>query len=145
MKQIKVKGLVIEIYDSIDELPIDQYNLFQCYLLQDIGVNREFAQEMINEANLYISKDMTSEASKILVNYYINIQNKLNQVNLKWLSFGCLLHSINGTKVNLKATGDIENALDKIDRSGITMELINTHVPGIKKNWIPNLPTISHQ
>lgn len=138
MIEIKLKGHKVSLYNSIDELPIDQYNLFQCYLIQDLGIGRENLISMISEANTYLLNEQYDEASKILTNYYRNIDNKLNQVNIKWLSFGCLLDSYDDEKVYNYSKENLESILDKLSNSGLNMDVIKKQVPDIKKNWTQN-------
>lgn len=95
-----IAGHKVEIYESIGDLPIKRFHLFNKYMLVDAGIGSD-----LNDINDHISKiykfiDSDTKKAKLELN---NLRQSLymitEQINIKHLSFITLVHSINGKKV----------------------------------------------
>ena len=110
MKKVTVKGKVLEIYDSVDEMPIINFQKFNKFLLIDsgIGSDAEDIDRHISKIAKLIKTDQ-AKALQELQNMRQNIYMIANDISPKHLSFTALIHSIDGKKVfdysdnNLKA------------------------------------------
>lgn len=98
MKTINVGRHKLEIYDSIDELPIKRFHKFNKYLLVDAGVGSD-----INDINDKIGKIMRYVDKADKVNAKIELNNLrqslymvTQETNLKHLAFMVLIKSIDG-------------------------------------------------
>lgn len=64
MKEIEIGKHTVEIYDSIDELPIKRFHKFNKYLLIDAGVGSDLnsISEKINRIVRFIDKEDKANA-----------------------------------------------------------------------------------
>lgn len=107
MKKIKVNGHDIEIYDSIDEMPIVRFQKYNKYLLIDSGVGSDMQDVMghIDKIAIYMRKDQKM-ATIELQNLKQNIYLMQNEVSPKHLAFAVLVKRIDGQEMNdLSDTG----------------------------------------
>lgn len=126
MKTIEIGKYKVELYDSIDELPIKRFHKFNKYLLVDAGVGSD-----LNDINEKIAKIMIYVDRSDKVNARIELENLrqamylvTQETNLKHLAFMVLVKSIDGKEITdlsdegVRATQKIfENqALNFLDR-----------------------------
>jgi len=93
METIKVNGHIVQLFDSIDELPILRSFEFKKYLLQDMGIGDSIADVDDHLEKLFILKqieDIQTESKNLRFNFF----NMLSDVDLKSRSFACLVKSI---------------------------------------------------
>jgi len=98
MKTIEIGKYKVELYDSIDELPIKRFHKFNKYLLVDAGVGSD-----LNDINEKIAKIMRYVDRSDKVNARIELENLrqamylvTQETNLKHLAFMVLVKSIDG-------------------------------------------------
>ena len=101
MKTIKIGKYKVELYDSIDELPIKRFHKFNKYLLVDAGVGSD-----LNDINEKIAKIMRYVDRSDNVNARIELENLrqamylvTQETNLKHLAFMVLVKSIDGKEI----------------------------------------------
>ncbi|MGL5980414.1 MAG: hypothetical protein ACRCZY_05965 [Phocaeicola sp.] len=106
MRKETINGHKVEIYDSIDELPIRNFHKYNKYLLVDSGVGSDLndINTKISLIQNYIEKDI-HKAKVELENlrqamYLIN-----SEVNVKHLAFMALVKSIDGKPTNYSDEG----------------------------------------
>ena len=145
MKTIDIGKHKVEIYDSIDELPIKRFHKFNKYLLVDAGVGSD-----LNDINEKIAKIMRYVDRSDKVNARIELENLrqamylvTQETNLKHLAFMVLVKSIDGKEITdlsdegIRATQKVfENqSLNFIDRLFQSVkkkidEELNLYFPG---------------
>lgn len=98
MKTIYIGKHKVEIYDSIDELPIKRFHRFNKYLLVDAGAGSDLndINERINRILRYVDKSDKVNAKIELDNLRQGIYLVTQETNLKHLAFMVLVKSIDG-------------------------------------------------
>ena len=133
MKIIEVKGKQIEIYDSIDELPIKRFHKFNKYMLVDSGIGSDLndINEHIVKISRYIDKLDKVNAKVELENLRQSLYLISEGVNVKHLSFMPLIKSINGKEV----TDISDEGMKKLLNYFETLELnfFNRLIQSVKK------------
>lgn len=101
MKTIEIGKYKVELYDSIDELPIKRFHKFNKYLLVDAGVGSD-----LNDINEKIGKIMRYVDRSDKVNARIELENLrqamylvTQETNPKHLAFMVLVKSIEGKEI----------------------------------------------
>lgn len=98
MKTITIKGKSIKMYDSIDEMPIVNFQKYNKCLLIDTGLGSDadsIDTHIVNIAK-YINKNDKANAMQELQNLRQNLHLVVNQVSPRYMAFAALIHSIDG-------------------------------------------------
>lgn len=92
----------IEIYDSIDELPIRRFHKFNKYMLVDAGIGSDLndINDHIFKTIRYVDKGDKENAKRQLDNLRQSLYMVSQETNIKHLSFMVLIKSINGKEVH---------------------------------------------
>lgn len=138
MKQVKIGKHKIEIYDSIDELPIVRFHKFNKYLLIDCGIGSDISDVDSHLGKmLYYSSQMDFEnLSKEIQNLRQNFYFMMTELDPRALSFCCLVKSIDGTPVG-NSDDDINSVFQKLN--GIAKKDIDSELEGLKKKLTSEL------
>lgn len=100
MRTEKIGKNIVEVYDSIDELPIKRFHKFNKYMLVDSGIGSDLndINRHIGRISKYIGKDNDS-AKRELDNLRQSLYMISEGTNVKHLSFAVLVKSINGKEI----------------------------------------------
>lgn len=132
MKKIKIGNVNIEHYESIDELPVVRFHLFNKFLLVDTGIGSDLSdfQNHLQKIGKLIQKDQI-KAIKELNNTLQQIQFISNSINPKLLCFAAMVKSINGINVEAKTEDDVKAISVRINE--ITVSKLDLIVASLKK------------
>lgn len=116
MKEVKLRGKIYKLYDSIDELPIVNFQKYNKYILFDshIGSDVESVDKHLAELAKLIKTDKV-KASKEIQNLRTNLYFIVNNVSPKYMAFTALIHSINGEKLEDLSDENLKKILDDIN------------------------------
>lgn len=98
MKTVQVGKYKLEIYDSIEDLPIRRFHKFNKFLLIDSGVGSDFndVNTKISKISRYIDRGDSKNAKIELENIRQALYLITEETNARHLSFVPLIKSING-------------------------------------------------
>ena len=102
MKNLLINKKVIKVYDSVDEMPIVNFQKYNKYLLIDSGVGSD-ADDIdahITRIAKFIKANNNKKALQELQNMRQNMYMVNSEISPKYLAFAALIHSINGKEVN---------------------------------------------
>lgn len=93
---------IVQVYDSIDEMPIINFQKYNKYLLIDsgIGSDADDIDAHIVKIAKYIKSNNNRKALQELQNMRQNIYMVNSEISPKYLAFAALIHSIDGKEVN---------------------------------------------
>ena len=102
MKSLIVNKKVVRVYDSIDEMPIINFQKYNKYLLIDsgIGSDADDIDAHIVKIAKFIKANNNKKALQELQNMRQNMYMVNNEISPKYLAFAALIHSIDGKEVN---------------------------------------------
>lgn len=102
MKNLIVNKKVVRVYDSIDEMPIVNFQKYNKYLLIDsgIGSDADDIDAHIVKIAKYIKSNNNRKALQELQNMRQNIYMVNSEISPKYLAFAALIHSVDGKEVN---------------------------------------------
>lgn len=132
MKTINSGKNVIELYDSIDELPIENFNLYNKYLLIDSGIGSDLEDFDIHIERIlaFMNNDKESAVKELLnmrqLFYFIN-----QGINNKHLAFCALIKSVNSVNIESMNDSTVKKMLSSI--TDLTVEQLNVVFDDIKK------------
>lgn len=102
MKSFHINNKIVQVYDSIDELPIVNFQKYNKYLLIDAGVGSDIddVDAHITRLARYIVSNDSKKALQELQNMRQNIHMINSKISPKYLAFAALIHSVDEKKVN---------------------------------------------
>ena len=144
MTDININGHDIEMYDSIEEMPIVRYNSFNRYSIIDSGLGNTFADvdQKISETIGLLNSDQKEKAVQSLLNmrntYYFMFEN----IDPKCSSFICMIKSIDGKPNDDISENGILKTREILMRTKITRAMMITLLGELKKKLIVSLKSI---
>lgn len=147
MKEIKFNGNYLEMYDSIDEMPITRFNAYNRYLLIDSGIGSDLADfdKTISLLLRYIAKEDSENATRVIMNMRQNLHFVVEQVSPRMSAFVCLIRRLNGKEFEDMDSENIERTIKDLSRKGLTIGKLNGFVDHVKKKLKRNLRSISRK
>ena len=102
MKNLLINKKIVRVYDSIDEMPIINFQKYNKYLLIDsgIGSDADDIDAHIVKIAKFIKANNNKKALQELQNMRQNMYMVNNEISPKYLAFAALIHSIDGKEVN---------------------------------------------
>lgn len=102
MKSLLINKKIVRVYDSIDEMPIINFQKYNKYLLIDsgIGSDADDIDAHIVKIAKFIKANNNKKALQELQNMRQNMYMVNNEISPKYLAFAALIHSIDGKEVN---------------------------------------------
>lgn len=116
MKNLIVNKKVVRVYDSIDEMPIVNFQKYNKYLLIDsgIGSDADDIDAHITRVAKFIKSNNAKKALQELQNMRQNMYMVNSEISPKYLAFAALIHSIDGEEVNDLSDDGLKNVLAKL-------------------------------
>lgn len=101
MKSLLINKKIVRVYDSIDEMPIVNFQKYNKYLLIDsgIGSDADDIDAHIVKIAKFIKANNNKKALQELQNMRQNMYMVNNEISPKYLAFAALIHSIDGKEV----------------------------------------------
>lgn len=118
MKTLSIKGKIIKVYDSIDEMPIINFQKYNKFLLIDSGIGSDADDvdaHIVKIAKFIKAKD-TKKALQELQNMRQNIHMINSEISPKYLAFAALIHSINGQEVKELSDDNLKKIIASLNR-----------------------------
>ena len=113
MKVGKVNKHTVEMYDSIDELPIQRFQKYNKYLLIDSGVGSDL-QDVLNHierAKIYIKANPVMAATE-LENLRQSIYLVTEEMSPKYMAFAVLVNKIDGEEMKDLSDAGLKKVLE---------------------------------
>ena len=116
MKNLIVNKKVVRVYDSIDEMPIVNFQKYNKYLLIDsgIGSDADDIDAHITRVAKFIKSNSAKKALQELQNMRQNMYMVNNEISPRYLAFAALIHSIDGEEVNDLSDDGLKNILARL-------------------------------
>lgn len=102
MKNLLINKKIVRVYDSIDEMPIINFQKYNKYLLIDsgIGSDADDIDAHITRIAKFIKANNNKKALQELQNMRQNMYMVNSGISPKYLAFAALIHSVDGKEVN---------------------------------------------
>lgn len=135
MEIINVNGHVLQLFNSIKELPIGRATEARKYLLQDMGIGNNISDvdDHIEKFMLFASRNQPEDCFNEAKNMRFNLFAMIEGLDFKSMYIACLTHSIDNTV--FKSPDVAHNALIQLEITGLQAE---EWMKTVKKNLILN-------
>ena len=117
MKTVIIRNKEVRLYDSIDEMPIVNFQKYNKYLLIDSGIGSDaddVDRHIIRVAKLIKAGD-SKKAMQELQNMRQNMHMVNSEISPKYLAFAALVHSIDGKEITDLSDENLKAVLDQIN------------------------------
>lgn len=127
----------LKLYDSIDNMPIVNFQMFNRFLLIDSGIGSEFA-----DIDVHITKiaKFINTDKKLALQELQNMRQLMYMIsqgiNPKHMSFACFIHSINGESFTDLTDSGINTVISKINKA--PKSVFSALLEDLKKKLIRN-------
>lgn len=117
MKSIEINGKKVKLYDSIDEMPIVNFQKYnKCILIESgLGSDTFSIDEHIIRVAKYVNSGDKAKALQELQNMRQNVYMIINNVSPKSLAFAALIHSIDGKEQKDLSDTHLQEIIDEIN------------------------------
>lgn len=117
MRELKLRGKVYQLYDSIDELPVINFQKYNKYVLFDshIGSDIDAVDKHLASLAKLIKTDK-AKASKEIQNLRMNLYFIVNNISPQLMAFAALIHSIDGKKLEDLSEDNLKKILEELNR-----------------------------
>lgn len=141
MKSLLINKKIVRVYDSIDEMPIINFQKYNKYLLIDsgIGSDADDIDAHIVKIAKFIKANNNEKALQELQNMRQNMYMVNNEISPKYLAFAALIHSIDGKEVNDLSDDGLKKLLQ--DLKDIKHSKVIDFLLWLKKKVISELET----
>lgn len=116
MKSLLINKKIVRVYDSIDEMPIVNFQKYNKYLLIDSGIGSD--ADDIDAHIAKIAKFMKAGNNKKALQELQNMRQNMYMVNSeispKYLAFAALIHDIDGKEVTDLSDNNLKALLEEI-------------------------------
>lgn len=118
MKTLLLNKKIIKVYDSIDEMPIVNFQKYNKYLLIDSGVGSDAddIDSHIVKIAKFIKANDNKKALQELQNMRQNMYMVNNEISPKYLAFAALIHSIDGKELTDLSDDGLKEVLNRIKK-----------------------------
>jgi hypothetical protein len=128
MKEVELAGHKVRLYDSIDELPIVRFHKYNRFLLVDAGIGSDISDydAHVERVIAYVSKGDIDNFKKEFENLRQNLFLIMAECSPKFLSFACLVESIDGqpqTDLSQEGLQKVLDTLGAASRREVTEDL----------------------
>jgi hypothetical protein len=136
----KIGKITVERYSDIDELIIENYNLFNEYALIDseIGHDLDSIEKHFSKIDLFISKKDFEKATQARKNQHQNFFHLLQHNNFPALQWASLLKSIDGVDIEDHSIENLKAILERLSKAGLTQGKVKADVDSAKKKSVLN-------
>lgn len=133
MKEVKLNGKRVRLYDSIDELPIVRFHKYNRMLLLDAGIGSDISDfdAHIEKVVRWLKKGDNENAAKEMENMRQNVYIILSEQSVRHLSFACLVESIDGKPCDDLSPEGLTKVLHQL--GGAPRNEITTEASEVKK------------
>lgn len=116
MKNLTVNKKTVRVYDSIDEMPIINFQKYNKYLLIDSGIGSDVDDIDAHIARIakFIKSNNAKKALQELQNMRQNMYMVNSEISPKYLAFAALIHSIDGEEVNDLSDDGLKNVVARL-------------------------------
>lgn len=116
MRKIELGSHKLEIYDSIDELPIRRFHRFNKMMLVDSGVGGTLADAdaHLERIKAFIRIKKNDEALKEVDNLRTNLYLIINSISPKNLAFASLIKTLDGEPCEDLSDAGLQGIVDKL-------------------------------
>lgn len=136
MKRVVIGKNTVDIYETIEEMPITRYMEYNKYLLIDSGIGStpETINRNIDKVANYINRGDKENGLKQLMLLKQNLYFVKNGQSPQLMAFACLIHAIDEKLVTDLSVEGLQRIIEKFGNK-LTVKLVQKIIEDIKKKY----------
>ncbi|GGG97304.1 hypothetical protein [Pedobacter zeae] len=140
MKTVTINETDIVFYNSIKEMPEWKWQLLQSILMQKeyIGSTMADVSKHHQKFDLFLNSKMYDELLEERINLTFCFNAMINNISIKSKALVCLVHLINGEKVDISSDDNIEEVYQQLLHTDISTESVDLLLEELKKKLLGN-------
>lgn len=117
----KIGRHTVELYESIEELPIRRFHRYNKLLLIDAGIGSDIADvdKHFEKALIYLRNKDTAAAATELQNLRQNLHFVMTDIQPKYMAFAVLIKSLDGKECDDLSDDGLRSLVDKISDASV--------------------------
>ena len=122
MKTVKINNHELKLYDSIDEMPIVNFQKYNKYIIVDSGLGSDI--DSVDEHLVNLAKLIRSDKDKAqqeLQNLRQTMHLIVSGISPNYLAFAALIHSIDGKVVEDLSDENLKSIIEKLQKAKHSM------------------------
>ena len=122
MKTVKINNHELKLYDSIDEMPIVNFQKYNKYIIVDSGLGSDI--DSVDEHLVNLAKLIRSDKDKAqqeLQNLRQTMHLIVSGISPNYLAFAALIHSIDGKVVEDLSNENLKSIIEKLQKAKHSM------------------------
>lgn len=129
MRTVTIKDKTLKLYDSIDEMPIVNFQKYNKCILIDTGLGSDVDSidaHIVNVAK-YINKNDKANAIQELQNMRQNMHMVVSKVSPKYMAFAALIHSIDGVEQKDLSDSHLQEIIEELQEvpHGVIIDILS--------------------
>lgn len=135
MRKEKIGGVTLEMYDSIDELPMSRFQIYNRSLLLDMGIGCDVAgvESRIVSLRSFIKHKQYKSLDTELSNLHQSLLFIVGNTSLKFRCFSALVKSVNGKPFSDFSDDGLTELMDRLSKRGFTWGRLKSILSSLKK------------
>lgn len=129
MKTVTIKDKTIKLYDSIDEMPIVNFQKYNKCILIDTGLGSDVDSVDAHIVNIakYVNKGDKANAIQELQNMRQNMHMIVSKVSPKYMAFAALIYSIDGIEQKDLSDSRLQEIIEELQEvpHGFIIDLLS--------------------
>lgn len=145
MKEISLNGYLLEMYDSIEELPEERFQKFNRYAVIDAGIGSDI-DSMARHINLilqYNQRGKQEDVAQAASNLLQCLTFVVNGISPEMHCFSAMVKSVNGVAWEDTGTSGAEKLTAMLSERGLTVGKVRGFIAHAKKKLRRNLMSFS--
>lgn len=116
MKTVSLANRTIKLYDSIDEMSIENFQRYNKYVITDAGLGSDIdsVDEHIVQVAKLINAGDKKKAMQELQNMRQNLHMIVSNISPKYMAFAALIYSIDGKKIESQSDTSLQELLSDL-------------------------------
>lgn len=130
----------VELYETIDEMPIIRKHLFDKFLIMDSGMgsNMQDVEHRLQKLGVFLTEKDFDKALQETKNLHHTIFNGMAEINFQSLAFSSLVYKIDNKEVSVETESDAEKVLEQLQKK-IKHKDVADFVEDVKKKLLTSL------
>lgn len=137
MKIIFTSNHKILLYDSIMDIPAERDSMVNYFLLEDSGIGTDMHSfdALMSSIAVSIQNNKLDDAMQGIRNVMGNVRGQLQNYRPDFLAWACLIHSIDGKKLDDFNDKDVREIVKELSDDGLTIGQIQESLDEVKKKF----------
>lgn len=137
MRTVSTSNHTVVLYDSITNIPAERDSMVNYYLLEDSGIGTDMhaIDGLLSSISIAAQNNKPADVIQGIRNLLGNIRGQLQDYRPDFLAWACLIHTIDGKKVEDFGGDNVRDIVKMLSDDGLTIGQIQDTLDEVKKKF----------